>query len=142
MKEVNHNQPIAIIKQGKFKGGYCDGKFLLFNFETEEKQFYLTDENSKVTCIDNDSEERFLFVCTLTGRIFIYDLTKEINNKFELELHKILTDHDAEITNLCISNKVNVVATISVDKTCNLYTFPLFELFRVIKNDGFYFDYV
>jgi WD40 repeat protein len=144
MKEVNQNQPISITKQGKymFKGGYWDGKFLLFNFHNEEKQFYITDDYSRVTCIDNDPDEHFLFVGTITGRMFIYNLDLEVEGKLELELERILTDHDSEITNLTTSNKLNVLATVSVDKTCNLYTYPTFELFRVIKNEGFYFDYV
>jgi hypothetical protein len=41
MKDININQPIKIIRNGKFiiKGGYHDGKFLLFNMEIEES-FY------------------------------------------------------------------------------------------------------
>ena len=142
MKEVNHNQPISIIKQGRymFKGGFWDGKFLVFDFSTEEKQFYVTDDYSKVTCIDNDIDERLLIVGTVTGRVFIYQLETEC--RIEIRLLKILTDHDSEITHLSISNKLNVLATISVDKTCNLYLSPSFELFRVIKNEGFFFDYV
>ena len=144
MKEVNQNQPISIIRQGKymFKGGYWDGKFLLFNFQNEDKQFYITDDYSRVTCIDNDCNEHYLFVGTVTGRLFIYNLDHEVDGKIELELERILTDHDSEITYLSTSNKINVLASVSVDKTCNLYTYPTFELFRVIKNEGFHFDYV
>lgn len=154
MKDVNSNQPVVVLKNGKvyfshyyqllIKGGYWDGKFLLFNLENGHSCYYPTDDSSKVTCVDSDVSERFLFVGTSSGRLFIYDIKSGSNVAPEhaLKLTRMLTDQDSQINYISVCNRLNVVVTLSSDKTCNLYTYPLVKLFRVIKTDPIIFDYV
>ena len=155
MKEVNANQPIKILKNGRIiaKGGYYDGKFLLFDMETQECLYLPTDEESKVVFIESDEHEKMLLVGTTTGRIYVFDINDNLrtgsltgSSHFSLiqylNLRTVLIDHDGKVNFIFVCIRLNVIATVAQDKTCNLYTYPTLKLFRVIKQDEFSFDYV
>jgi hypothetical protein len=150
MKEINSNQPVKILKNGKIiiKGGYYDGKFLVFNMENNDCVYFPTDDESKVTFIESDDHEKLLFIGTSSGRIYIYDISEYIvSSNFSLlqflNLKSVLTDHENYINYIYICNRTNIVATVANDKTCNLYTFPQMKLFKVIREESnsIIFDY-
>lgn len=124
--------------------------------------YFLTDENSKVTFIEFNESENFIFIGTSSGRIYIYEIIDSLeitsnnpysnkktifkspnffNNKY-LKLIKILKDHKSKVSWINFSHKLNIFATIAEDKSCNLYTFPEIKCFNIIKNIKFSFDYV
>jgi hypothetical protein len=124
--------------------------------------YFLTDENSKVTFIEFNDTENFIFIGTASGRIYIYELFENLdisannpnknkkgffkspnffNNRY-LNLVKILKDHKSKINWIYFCHKLNIFATIAEDKSCNLYTFPEIRCFNIIKNLKFSFDYV
>jgi hypothetical protein len=140
MREINLNQPVKVIMDGKYiiKGGYWDGKFLVFNTTTQESVYYATDDDSKVLCVE--VIESLLLVGTASGRLYAYEINMEDDSVYLLSNSTVLCDHDAPINYISTCNRLNVIATTSNDKTCNLYTYPLLKLFRVIKSD-ITFDY-
>jgi hypothetical protein len=140
MKEINHNQPIKVIMNGKFiiKGGYWDGKFLVFNTESQESIYYATDDDSKVTCLE--VIEHLLLIGTASGRLYVYEINIEEDSVYLLSYNIVVCDHDTAINHISVCNRLNVIATTSNDKTCNLYTHPLLKLFCVIRSD-ITFDY-
>jgi len=137
----------------------------VFSLEKHELIYFLTDENSKVTFIEFNDTENFIFIGTSSGILYIYELLESseymnanlnsnnlmkkntfryvnfFNNSY-LNLSKILKDHNAKINWIYYCSKLNIFATIADDKTCNLYTFPEIKNFNVIKNTKFSFDYV
>ena len=112
----------------------------------------MTDEYSKVTFIELSSSEKNIFIGTSSGRLYIFEFSKSnsnlinINNKNSnnilLNLTKIINDHKAKINYIYFSGKLNIFATVSEDKNCNLYTYPNFINYNVIKNSRFSYDYV
>jgi hypothetical protein len=81
-----------------------------------------------------------LLIGTASGRLYIYDIDLEDDNGYFLSYKTTLSDHDSSINYIAACNRLNVIATISNDKTCNLYTFPVLKLFCVIHCD-ITFDY-
>jgi hypothetical protein len=63
------------------------------------------------------------------------------NNEGLLKQIDLFTDHEKEIYSIFVCNKLNVIATVSSDKTCNLYIYPSNKLYRVIKTENI-FEYV
>lgn len=59
-----------------------------------------------------------------------------------LILVKVIKEHKAKINWIYFCNKLNIFATVAEDKSCNLYTFPEFKNYNVIRNSRFSFDYV
>lgn len=147
MKTIDSNQPVLVIKKGKYiiKGGYCDSKFLLFQTDEINKYIYIQlDKKGKANAIITDSLEKMLFIGTTNGKVFIYEISDngKILENF-LKLKKILNHHDNSINSMYICNRLNVFATISKDKTCNLYSYPRMKMYYVIKEeDNVSFDYV
>ena len=147
MKNIENNQPILVIKNGKYiiKGGYYDSKFLIFQTDDIKKFSYIQiDQESRVTSLVTDTKETNLFVGTTIGKIYIYDIRQESNNYQNLlTLKKIIFDHDSFINYMFLCNKLNVFASVSADKTCNLYSYPRMKIFNVIKaKEKDQFDYV
>ena len=142
MTEIDKDQPIICIKNGKYiiKGGFYDSKFMIHEtFHVYKNKFiyiYLDDE-TKINIIktENESEkERNIYIGTTNGKLFIYKInhnTEVLNNI--LTYDRVLVDHSKAINDLYIDTKLNVLATISSDRTCNLYTYPDLKLFRVIS---------
>ena len=139
MTEIDKEQPITCILNGKYiiKGGYHDSKFMIHEtFHVYKNKFiyiYLEDE-SKISVIKSDEEEdKFLYIGTTNGKLFVYTINKnaeEINDI--LTYHTLLIDHSKSINDIYIDTKLNILTTISSDKTCNIYTYPDLKLFRVI----------
>ena len=139
MTEIDKEQPITCILNGKYiiKGGYHDSKFMIHEtFHVYKNKFiyiYLDDE-SKISVIKSDEEEdKFLYIGTTNGKLFVYTINKnaeEINDI--LTYHTLLIDHSKSINDIYIDTKLNILTTISSDKTCNIYTYPDLKLFRVI----------
>ena len=147
MKVIENNQPIIIIRNGKYiiKGGFFDSKFMIYNTDNSQHSFIFLDNESRVTNIITDNEnEKFVYIGTSTGRLFIYSINqnnKSINDLLIFE--DMLNDHNQNINYMFCDTNLNVFSTVSSDKTCNIYTYPLLRLFRVIKpSNQFYFDYV
>ena len=139
MTEIDKNQPIICIRNGKYiiKGGYYDSKFMIHEtFHVYKNKFiyiYLDDE-TQISIIKTENEnEKNLYVGTTNGKLFIYKINQntEVLNDI-LEYDQVLSDHSRSINDLYIDTKLNLLATISSDKTCNLYTYPSLKLFRVI----------
>ena len=141
MTEIDKNQPIICIKNGKYiiKGGYYDSKFMLHEtFHVYKNKFiyiYLDDE-THISLIKTENEpenEKNLYVGTTCGKLFIYKINQntEVLNDI-LKYDKLLCDHTKSINDIFIDTKLNILATISSDKTCNLYTYPNLKLYRVI----------
>ena len=141
MTEIDREQPITSIKNGKYiiKGGYYDSKFMIhetFHVYSNKHAFIFLDDETKISLIKTENEngnEKHLFVGTTNGKLFIYKINQNTEILSEiLKYDKVLTDHSRTITDLYIDTKLNILATISADKTCNLYTYPNLKLFRVI----------
>ena len=142
MTEIDKDQPIICIKNGKYiiKGGFYDSKFMIHEtFHVYKNKFiyiYLDDE-TKINIIKTENEnekERNIYIGTTNGKLFIYKInhnTEVLNNI--LTYDRVLADHSKAINDLYIDTKLNVLATISSDRTCNLYTYPDLKLFRVIS---------
>ena len=139
MTEIDREQPITCILNGRYiiKGGYHDSKFMLHEtFHVYKNKFiyiYLEDE-TKISVIKSDEEDKFLYIGTTNGTLFIYKInknTEDINNI--LKYHTLISEHTKSINDIYIDTKLNILATISSDKTCNLYTYPELKLFRVIS---------
>ena len=116
---------------------------MIYNTENSKYIFIFLDNESRVTNIITDNEnEKFLYIGTSTGRLFIYSINpnnKSLNDLLNFE--DMLNDHQHNINYMFCDTTLNVLATVSSDKTCNLYTYPLLRLFRVIKpSTNFYFD--
>ena len=152
MKNIEQSQPVVAIKNGKYiiKGGYYDSKFLLYQADNTHKNFiYIAiDKDSKVTSLlVDDKNEKFLYVGTSTGKIFIYNIhskDKSIPIHNVLTFNRIIFNHTNAINMMYFNNKLNIIASISNDKTCNVYTYPLFRIVTVIKHNdsSIQFDYV
>ena len=141
MTEIDKEQPITSIKNGKYiiRGGYYDSKFMIhetFHVYSNKHAFIYLDDETKISLIKTENEngkEKHLFVGTTNGKLFIYKINQNSEILSEiLKYDKVLTDHSRTINDLYIDTKLNILATISADKTCNLYTYPNFKLFRVI----------
>ena len=144
MTEIDKNQPILCIRNGKYiiKGGYYDSKFMIHEtFHVYKNKFiyiYLDDETHiNIIKTENDLEnEKYLYVGTTCGKLFIYKINQNTEVLSDiLKFDKLLIDHTKSINDIFIDTKLNILATISSDKTCNLYTYPNLKLYRVILLD-------
>ena len=139
MTEIDKEQPITSIRNGKYiiKGGYYDSKFMIhetFHVYKNKYNYIYLDDETQITIIKTENEiERNLYVGTTNGKLFIYTIQQntEVLNDI-LKYNKVLSDHSRALNDLYIDTKLNILATISSDKTCNLYTYPNLKLFRVI----------
>ena len=139
MTEIDKEQPITSIRNGKYiiKGGYYDSKFMIhetFHVYKNKYNYIYLDDETQITLIKTENEvERNLYVGTTNGKLFIYTIQQntEVLNDI-LKYNKVLSDHSRALNDLYIDTKLNILATISSDKTCNLYTYPNLKLFRVI----------
>ena len=139
MTQIDKEQPITSIKNGKYviKGGFYDSKFMIFetfHVYSNKHNYIFLDDEAQITIIKTENEnERNLYVGTANGKLFIYkiNLKTEVLSEI-LKYDKVLTDHSNSINDIYIDIKLNILATISSDKTCNLYTYPNLKLYRVI----------
>ena len=140
LTEIDKEQPITSILNGKYliKGGYHDSKFMIHEtFHVYKNKFiyiYLEDE-TKINVIKSDGEEeKFLYIGTTNGKLFVYKINKNTDNINDiLKYHTLLIDHNKSLNDIYIDTKLNILATVSSDKTCNIYTYPDLKLFRVIS---------
>ncbi len=145
MTEIDKSQPIICIRNGKYiiKGGFYDSKFMIHEtFHVYKNKFiyiYLDDE-TKINIIKTENEndvERNIYIGTTNGKLFIYKINQNTEVLSDiLKYDTVLTDHTRAINDLYIDTKLNILATISSDRTCNLYTYPELKLFRVISVHG------
>ena len=139
MTEIDKNQPITSIKNGKYiiRGGYYDSKFMIhetFHVYKNKFIFVYLDDETQITLIKTENDiERNLYIGTANGKLFIYKINQNTEILTDiLKFDKVLIDHSRSINDLYIDAKLNILATISSDKTCNIYTYPNLKLFRVI----------
>ena len=145
MTEIDKSQPIICIRNGKYiiKGGFYDSKFMIHEtFHVYKNKFiyiYLDDE-TQINIIKTENEndvERNIYIGTTNGKLFIYKINQNTEVLSDiLKYDTVLTDHTRAINDLYIDTKLNILATISSDRTCNLYTYPELKLFRVISVHG------
>ena len=140
MTEIDKEQPITCILNGKYiiKGGYHDSKFMIhetFHVYSNKSIYVFLDDETKISVIKSDEEDdRFLYVGTTNGKLFVYKINKNAEDINDLlKYQTLLIDHSKSINDIYMDTKLNILSTVSSDKTCNLYTYPDLKLFRVIS---------
>ena len=140
LTEIDKEQPITSILNGKYliKGGYHDSKFMIhetFHVYTNKFIYIYLEDETKINVIKSDGEEeKFLYIGTTNGKLFVYKINKNTGNINDiLKYHTLLIDHNKSLNDIYIDTKLNILATVSSDKTCNIYTYPDLKLFRVIS---------
>ena len=144
MKTIENNQPIVSIFNGKIiiKGGYYAGKFLIYSIDNyfTPNYFYMNiDDDCKVTFILIDNiYENYLYIGTNIGRIYLYKIDKD-NNKNLKDIFSFINIIEYQTNNInymYFNYNLNIFASVSNDKTCNLYSYPLNKLYKVIMIDN------
>ena len=139
MTEIDKEQPITSIKNGKYiiKGGYYDSKFMIhetFHVYSNKYNYIYLDDETHITVIKTEFEvEKHLYVGTSNGKLYIYKINQNTEVLSDiLKYEKVLSDHNRPLNDIYVDTKLNILATISSDKTCNIYTYPNLKLFRVL----------
>ena len=141
--DIEKEQPITCIINGKYiiKGGFYDSKFTIhetFHVHKNKFIYVFLEEESKISVIKTDGygeeEEKYLYIGTTNGKLFIYKINKNAEDLNDLlKYHTLLIEHTKSIKDIYIDQKLNILTTVSADKTCNIYTYPELKLFRVIS---------
>ena len=115
-------------------GGYYDGRieilYLEDKLEKKRKQLYPFSEEEPILSISINNDETFMILGNAIGNIAIYKIDIE-NDKwflYQKRFHQM-----SPISDIHISNDLNLFATSSIDGYINLYTLPLCKLVRSIK---------
>jgi hypothetical protein len=118
-------------------GGYWSGEIMLVNLQHKQplqiEKIYQNSEKSRVTCIELDSFDSYLACGTEMGFVFVYQI-KSQTNSFNITLNKYttLTEHKHKIVDIVITNKLNLLVSLSVDGYAAVYTFPAFKLINLL----------
>ena len=126
---------VKIIKDGKIIiiGGFYDGKINIYqNYsDTNYLTIYPFKDESLITSINTDSEEKLLFIGNEIGNISVmYISSSNINDWKEV---KFLNDHSNLISSIESNYQLNVWASASIDGYINLYTTPSCKLINSFK---------
>ena len=160
-EKINQNIKNKLIIKAIFKnkffiiGGFFDGSLIIIktpnklskkeeNQKSAEKAFNLPEEkiikkldNSVITALEIDKNEKYLIYGTLKGSIIIYYLNHLLfkENKNFLEFKKMFKSHNNfSISSICINSDLGIFADCSVDCYINVYTLSPYNDFRIISS--------
>ena len=160
-EKINQNIKNKLIIKAIFKnkffiiGGFFDGSLIIIktpnklskkeeNQKSAEKAFNLPEEkiikkldNSVITALEIDKNEKYLIYGTLKGSIIIYYLNHLLfkENKNFLEFKKMFKSHNNfSISSICINSDLGIFADCSVDGYINVYTLSPYNDFRIISS--------
>ena len=134
---LQFNKNVKIIKEGKIiiMGGFYDGKLSIIENDSENNNLSINPfkDESIITTINTDFEEKYLFIGNNIGNISIMSI--ESPNIYEWESIHFLNDQLTEITSIETNYQLNVWASSSIDGFINLYTLPSNKLTHSFKLD-------
>ena len=142
--------------------GYFDGSLFMIkapnnknNPKTEEKTNLYENlnlkilDNSLITALEIDKNEKYLIYGTIRGSLIIYNLNYNLfkENRIFYHLIKIIKSHsNFAINSISINNDLNLFADCSYDGFVNIYSLPKIHLINSIFIDktiyNFTMDYV
>ena len=126
---------VKIIKDGKIMiiGGFYDGKINIYQTYSDSKclTIYPFKDQSLITAINTDLEEKYLFIGNDIGNISVMLIShSNINDWHEVIF---LNDHSNLISSIESNYQLNVWASASIDGYINLYTLPSCKLINSFK---------
>ena len=159
-EKINNNIKNKLIIKTIFKnkffiiGGFFDGSLIIIKTPNKltkkeesqklEKAFNLPEEkiiqkldNSVITALEIDKNEKYLIYGTLKGSIIIYYLNHLLlkENKNFVEFKKMFKSHNNfSISSISINSDLGVFADCSVDGYVNIYTLSPYNDFRIINS--------
>ena len=162
-KKMVKNVEYKLIMKQIFKGafyiiaGLFDGEIYIIKNINNKKEFNIDNskikifDNSLITALDVDKDEKYIIYGTEKGSLVIYSLNfilfKE-EKKF-INLIKFFPSHSGyAINSLCINSDLNLFADCANDGYAHIYTLPKCKLIHSIyieaniKNNYFFMDYV
>ena len=126
---------VKIIKDGKLIiiGGFYDGKINIYqNYsDTNYLTIYPFKDETLITTINTDSEEKFLFIGNDIGNISVMFISYSNINDWKEVI--FLNDHLNLISSIESNYQLNVWASASIDGYINLYTLPSCKLVNSFK---------
>ena len=137
------NPPLKIFNKSNaiVFGGYWSGEIMIVNLQQKQpnqiETLYQNPEKSKVTCIEIDSFDTFLACGTEIGFVFVYQIQQTDQHKITLDKYRTLSEHKHQIVDIVITNKLNLLVSLSINGYVAVYTFPalkLINLFFVHEN--------
>ena len=158
--KINNNIQNKLIIKTIFKnkffiiGGYFDGSLIIIKTpnklskkeesQKSERALKLTEEkiikkldNSAITALEIDKNEKYLIYGTLKGSIVIYYLNQLLlkENKYFIEFKKMFKSHNkSSISSISINSDLGIFADCSIDGYINVYTLSPFNDFRIIRS--------
>ena len=134
---LQFNKNVKIIKEGKIiiMGGFYDGKLSIIENDSGNNNLSLNPfkDESIITTINTDFEEKYLFIGNNIGNISIMSI--ESTNIYEWESIYFLNDQLNEISSIETNYQLNVWSSASIDGFINLYTLPSCKLIHSFKLD-------
>ena len=132
-----YNKNVKIIREGKIiiMGGFYDGKISIIERDSEDNPFTINPfkDESIITTINTDFEEKYLFIGNNLGNISIMSIESvEIEDWEEIYL---ITDNFNAISSIETNYQLNVWASASIDGFINIYTLPSCKLTQSFKLD-------
>ncbi len=130
INNIQDNKNVLILKEGKIIiiGGYYDGKISVIlneaDINTPIKITPFKDE-SIVTVINTDYDEKYLFLGNILGNISIMIIESE--NIYDWKEIYFINAHDNIISSIEINYQLNIWASASIDGLINLYTLPTYK---------------
>ena len=136
-------------------GGFFDGSLIITKTpnklskkdesqKSAEKAYILTEEkiikkfdNSVITALEIDKNEKYLIYGTLKGSIVIYYFEHVLfkENRNFIEFKKIFKSHNnSSISSISINSDLGVFADCSIDGYINVYTLSSYNDFRMINS--------
>ena len=134
---LQFNKNVKIVKEGKIiiMGGFYDGKLSIIENDSENNNLSINPfkDESIITTINTDFEEKYLFIGNNIGNISIMSI--ESPNIYEWESIYFINDQLNQITSIESNYQLNVWASSSIDGFINLYTLPSCKLTHSFKLD-------
>ena len=143
-----HNYPILIKQYTIIQGGFWDGT-LLFQNKINNNISILNNkyDNSMITVLTYDKNDRFGFCGTQKGSILVYSIQytvipsdstflpikKKENKKEDWIFKTSLNNHTNEITAITINTNLEIMGSTAKDGYVHLYIIPSFKFVRSVK---------
>ena len=132
-----YNTNIKIIHEGKIIliGGFYDGKLSIIINESDNNQLAINPfkDESIITSINTDFEEKYLFIGNNIGNISI--MLIESDDIFKWKEIYFINDQMDSISCIETNYLLNVWVSASIDNYINLYTLPQCKLIHSFKLD-------